>query len=121
MESQREPGGAGGTRPGIEEGGSNYPFERAPRQQFRLLRYLREHGSVSTLEARNRLHIMHPAARVLELRRQGYGIVTTWDVLRSADGAEHRIGRYLLQGQGRPQDGRIEPVRDPERRSKAGG
>ncbi|MEA3275544.1 MAG: helix-turn-helix domain-containing protein [Pseudomonadota bacterium] len=102
MQAKKGPGGAGGDRPGNKRGDTHYQVEQAARQRSRLLRYLQEHGTVSTLEARATLHIMSPASRVFELRRDGYRIVTAWDILRDIDGTEHRVGRYCLQGMGRP-------------------
>lgn len=66
----------------------------AESQRARLLAYLIERGSVSTLEARGRaLRIMSPAARVLELREDGHPIVTTWDQRQGC-------ARYRLAGGG---------------------
>ncbi len=36
-----------------------------------------QYGPITTLQARE-MGIMHPAARCMELRRQGHGIVTEW-------------------------------------------
>ena len=56
-------------------------------QRTIILTYLQAHGSLTTLEARNQLFIMHPAARVQELREQGKEIVTV---------RVDRIAKYLL-------------------------
>lgn len=53
--------------------------------------------TVSTVEARRDLDILHPAGRIMELRRSGVEIVTTWiDEVTSA-GVRHRIGLYSLR------------------------
>jgi len=56
-------------------------------QRSTILRYLQANGSITTLDARNQLFIMHPAARVQELREQGQNIVTV---------RVHRIAKYVL-------------------------
>ena len=50
-------------------------------QRARIARHLRETGGITTLFARNALFIMSPAARILELKRRGWDIVT------------HRVGK----------------------------
>ena len=56
-------------------------------QRSIILRYLQANGSMTTLDARNQLFIMHPASRVQELREQGLSIVTV---------RVHRIAKYVL-------------------------
>ena len=76
----------------------------AVKQRQRLLVGLRQ-SSVSTLEAREHLSILHPAGRVFELRHRGHAIVTHWVQEASGNGTVHRVGRYVLvpgAGQGRP-------------------
>jgi len=46
-------------------------------QQQAILAALRQ-APVSTLQARNELFIMAPAARVMELKEQGHNIITHW-------------------------------------------
>ncbi|WP_151448500.1 helix-turn-helix domain-containing protein [Lacisediminimonas profundi] len=64
-------------------------------QRARLLDQLRQ-GPVSTLDARAVLDVMHPAARVMELREQGYQIETLWSREPSPCGRLHRVARYVL-------------------------
>ena len=64
-------------------------------QRMRLLAKLRE-ANVSTTDARRELDIMHPAARVQELREQG-NIINTVKIAEFT--ASHRIrhiARYVL-------------------------
>jgi hypothetical protein len=69
-------------------------IESAETQRERLLAYLMERGHVSTAEARGgELRIMHPGGRVLELRDEGYLILTQWD-------RRQGCGRYFLLGGG---------------------
>jgi len=65
-------------------------------QRARLLAHLRR-APLTTLEARERLNIMHPGGRVLELRRAGYEIVTVWTHATDHDGRPHRVARYVLR------------------------
>lgn len=71
------------------------PSNAACEQRKRLLDRLRL-GTVSTLEARRELDIMHPAARVMELRNAGYQI-DRLTVDESSDcGRLHKVARYML-------------------------
>lgn len=65
------------------------------RQRTAIYTDLRK-GPVSTLHAREVLGIMSPAARVLELRRQGHHIVTHWVRGVDAAGVSHRSAVYVL-------------------------
>jgi hypothetical protein len=65
-------------------------------QRLKLLNYLREHGSITTSQARELLDIYYPPARAFELKKEGYLISTVWDSWTSAYGIKHRIARYLL-------------------------
>lgn len=72
----------------------------ASAQRARLLDALRRE-SLTTLEARSKLDVLHPAARVMELRRRGHSIVTVWTVDITTEGRPHRVARYILrQGEG---------------------
>ncbi len=67
-------------------------------QRAAIRDYLREHGTMSTLEARRELDVLHPAARVMELRRSGLEIDLIWVDDFSENGKIHRVGRYILAG-----------------------
>lgn len=64
-------------------------------QRARLLEAL-EQGPVSTLYAREYLDILHPAARVQELREQGYNVTTEWVLEDNGEGRPHRVAKYVL-------------------------
>lgn len=68
----------------------------ATAQRARLLAYLRNVGPITTLQARNELGVMHPSARLLELRKAGYNIqsLRSWDT--DAAGNRHWQGLYVL-------------------------
>lgn len=66
-------------------------------QRQRLLDALTERGSITTQQARDELEVMHPAGRIMELRKKGLEIVTVWAHEPSAGGVVHRIARYLMR------------------------
>jgi len=66
-------------------------------QRFRLLAALRK-GPISTLEARKFCDILHPAARVQELRDRGHLIDTVWTEDFTSEGRPHRVAQYLYRG-----------------------
>ena len=43
---------------------------------------------------------MHPAARCMELRKQGHHIITEWVTEYCPGGIEHRVARYRLAADG---------------------
>jgi hypothetical protein len=65
----------------------------ACQRQF-LLAWLRTYGSINTIQARRELDILAPAARIFELRRKGFDIVTAWENMEG-----HKIGRYVLMSE----------------------
>lgn len=71
-------------------------------QRARIGDYLLKHGRASTIELRDNANAMHPAARVMEMRRAGWRIITQWRKAFDAQGRPHRCGLYvLLQAGGR--------------------
>jgi hypothetical protein len=50
----------------------------------------------TTFEIRVKYDIPHPGARIMELRGQGYEIVTVWDFDAMPGGDPHRVARYIL-------------------------
>lgn len=73
----------------------------AAAQRSRVLDFLRRHGSLSTLDARHLIDVMHPAARVMELRRFGHDIATIWSQETTPEGGRHRVARYHLMSKAR--------------------
>lgn len=65
-------------------------MSRTNNQQLALLAALLQ-GSVTTLQARNELFIMSPAARVMELKEQGHNIITYW-----TEAGKAKIAKYVL-------------------------
>ena len=57
-------------------------------QKLKVMAYLRAHGSITPLEAADRLQVWRLAARIEELRRMGYQITT---------GKQGRVARYEME------------------------
>lgn len=74
----------------------NFNDNSAFNQRLKLLDYLLERGSITSSEAREKLDVYYPPARIFELRQAGYLIVTIWDNWTSDYGIKHRIGKYVL-------------------------
>lgn len=70
----------------------------AAAQRERILVALRR-SPLTTLEARRLLDVLHPAARVQELRDRGYQIMTAWKQDYTAEGRQHRVAQYVLQSE----------------------
>jgi hypothetical protein len=65
-------------------------------QRERLLVWLRKRP-ISTIEARKELDVIHSPARVYELRREGFNVVTHWSYEENqGNGTLHRVAKYVL-------------------------
>jgi hypothetical protein len=69
----------------------------ASAQRARLLAALRHLSSITTLEARRTLDVLHPAARIQELREAGHNIATIWTRDVTSEGHSHRVAKYVLK------------------------
>lgn len=69
------------------------------RMVLAALRQARTKGC-TTIDLRHMHGVMHPAARVMELRDAGAEIVTCWDRDTTPDGIAHRVARYVLVSAG---------------------
>ncbi len=65
-------------------------------QAMRLLEALRRY-SVTTFEAMRFLDVYHCPARILQLRKLGFNIVTHWQTVITEAGEKHRVGLYVLE------------------------
>ncbi len=67
-------------------------------QLARLLKALMENPQgITTIQAREELNVMAPAARIYELRHNyGYRIETIYTFTEDAQGNKHRNARYIL-------------------------
>jgi len=70
----------------------------AESQRNKLLRYIREHGSINTFQARE-IGCMSPAPRVMELKKKGCNIVANYMPIEDKDGVKHNgVATYTLDG-----------------------
>jgi Helix-turn-helix domain len=65
-------------------------------QLARLLHRLRI-GPITTVRLVHDFDILHPPARVLQLRKRGFEIATVWVITETFPGVRHRVGEYVLQ------------------------
>ena len=67
-------------------------------QRKRIMDYLRQNGSATTIQLRHDLDILAPAPRIFELRhRENINITTSWDNATNPQGDVHRVAKYTLQ------------------------
>ena len=52
--------------------------------------------SLTTYEAMRHLDVYDPRARVMQLRKDGNSITTTWTRIPTESGHLHRVGLYVL-------------------------
>lgn len=77
---------------------ARHPYDNSCRtQRARLIQWFETYHRLSTFEAREE-GIVHPGARIMELRRQGYLIDTVRVTELDHNGVSHRIGLYLYKG-----------------------
>lgn len=66
-------------------------------QRKRLMEYMHQHGFITTISARSDLDVMHPAARIQELRDKGHPIKTHRLTLTDDQGRTHHgVALYYL-------------------------
>jgi hypothetical protein len=65
------------------------------RQQAAILAYLQS-ASLTTQQARTELDIMHPAARVQELREAGHNIITHRTTVDTGKAKHKKVACYVL-------------------------
>lgn len=71
----------------------------AQAQRARILEHLLK-APLTTQEARTLLDVMHPAARVQELREQGYNIFTHLRTIHTEKGRHNKVAEYVLLSRG---------------------
>ena len=67
-------------------------------QRSTLLKHMREHGGISTLEGREIHGIQGVAPRIFELRNLGHDITTTRVLEQDSQGRFHPMAFYRLRG-----------------------
>lgn len=89
-----------GLRPPAKEPAPE-PEESVPHgdtQCTRIIRHLRDYGSITSLEAMKEYGIMRLASRISDLKRQGYIIESTMEAGKNRYGEATRYTRYTLKG-----------------------
>ena len=67
-------------------------------QGQRVIRHLKDYGSISTREAMNDYGIMRLASRVSDLKKDGYDIRTRMISDKNRYGEKTSYARYVLEG-----------------------
>lgn len=71
--------------------------EHKPTQNERIIAYIKEHGSITQLDALRDLGVMRLALRISDLKRLGYPIVSTVETVKNKYQEPCRIKRYRLE------------------------
>lgn len=71
--------------------------EHKPTQNERIIAYMKEHGSITQLDALRDLGVMRLASRISDLKRLGCPIVSTVETVNNKYGEPCRIKRYRLE------------------------
>lgn len=66
-------------------------------QKDRILKYLEEHGTITTLESVLNLGITDPQHYIMELRNENYNITDKWINGTNRVGRKIRYKRYRLE------------------------
>ena len=69
---------------------------KRPDQVSRAISYMREHGSLTSLEALTELGILSFPKRICEMKQQGFYITSKWENGISQHGNKFRVKRYFL-------------------------
>lgn len=62
-----------------------------------VLQHMKEHGSISSIEAFFNYGITRLSARIWELKRDGYDIETDLVTIKSEKGAKKQYARYKIK------------------------
>ena len=68
-----------------------------PTQNQRILEYIREHGSITPLEAQMELSVMRLASRISDLRKRGYNVSSEMVTVQNRFGEKCRVKRYRVE------------------------
>lgn len=68
-----------------------------PTQAARVVKYIEDFGSITTLEAVNDLGILRLASRVSELRKKGFNIKSEFIEVKNRYGETCRVKRYSME------------------------
>lgn len=68
-------------------------------QRMKLVEYMRNNKSITSLEASDRLRILRPSNRIQELKALGYEIETEIIYRTRKDGTQTHYAKYTLRGE----------------------
>ena len=71
--------------------------ERKPTQNDRIMRYMRDFGSITSADAMRDFGVMRLASRVSDLKSQGVRISDTWETTKNRYGESVSYKRYRLE------------------------
>lgn len=66
-------------------------------QTEKILRHLREHGSITPLDAMQEYGIMRLASRICDIKKAGYSVVKETEKSKNRYGEPVRYARYRLR------------------------
>ena len=69
-------------------------------QNDKVLRHMKEHGSITTMEEFTEYGITRLAARIADLKASGYAISSAFEVGKNRYGEPVNYARYSLEGDG---------------------
>lgn len=67
-----------------------------PSQNQRILKYIRDFGSITQIDALRDLGVMRLASRISDLRRLGHPIISETEMVTNRYGETCRIKRYRM-------------------------
>lgn len=67
-------------------------------KEKRLLNYLNEHGSITSLQAINELGDTRLSATIFNLKKMGYNVVDSWVVANNRYGEKTHFKAYSILG-----------------------
>lgn len=68
-------------------------------QNNQVIQYMRDHGSITSMEAFNDLSITRLSARILDIKRSGHVVKTVMEENVNKFGQKTRYARYSLAGE----------------------
>ena len=71
---------------------------RRPTQNQMVLAYIREHGSITHLEAEKHLGVMRLASRISDLKNQGHKFDSKFVTVLNRNGQKCRVKSYRFGG-----------------------
>ena len=70
-----------------------------PAQNARVVKYIKDFGGITQIEALRDLGVMRLASRISDLRKRGYPISSDWIEVTNRYGEKCRVKKYFLGGE----------------------